>query len=114
MVGETMVRAAPRLIVGGWTPVWAGWCGWGSAVPVVVLAVQGYRFRWVTDDGFIYFRVVEQLQAGNGSVFNVGERVEIFTSPLWLAVLTIADVVAPVRLEWLAVLLGIGLSGRAW
>ncbi len=80
------------------------------AVPVVVLAVQGYRFRWITDDGFIYFRVVEQLQAGNGPVFNAGERVEIFTSPLWLAVLTIADVVAPVRLEWLAVLLGIGLS----
>ena len=80
------------------------------AVPVVVLAVQGYRFRWVTDDGFIYFRVVEQLQTGNGPVFNAGERVEIFTSPLWLAVLTVADVVAPVRLEWLAVLLGLGLS----
>jgi arabinofuranosyltransferase len=80
------------------------------AVPVVVLAVQGYRFRWVADDGFIYFRVVEQLQAGNGPVFNAGERVEIFTSPLWLAVLTVTDVVAPGRLEWLAVLLGIGLS----
>ena len=34
-------------------------------------------------------------------MFNPGERVEIFTSPLWLSVLTVADVVAPVRLEWL-------------
>ncbi|HEY5699466.1 MAG TPA: hypothetical protein VIT01_18320 [Acidimicrobiales bacterium] len=80
------------------------------AVPVVVLAAQAYRYRWVTDDGFIYFRVVEQLQAGNGPVFNAGERVEVFTSPLWLAVLTVADVVLPLHLEWLAVLGGIGLS----
>ncbi len=80
------------------------------AVPVVVLAAQAYRYRWVTDDGFIYFRVVEQLQAGNGPVFNAGERVEVFTSPLWLAVLTLADVVLPLHLEWLAVLGGIGLS----
>ncbi len=111
MVGETMVRAAP-LTDRRWLDTGVGRLVRVGivAVPVVVLAVQGYRFRWVTDDGFIDFRVVEQLQAGNGPVFNAGERVEIFTSPLWLAVLTVADVVAPVRLEWLAVLLGIGLS----
>ena len=111
VVGETMVGAAPRTD-GRWLDTGVGrLVRLGIvAVPVVVLAAQAYRYRSVTDDGFIYFRVVEQLQAGNGPVFNAGERVEAFTSPLWLAALTVADVVIPLRLEWLAVLGGIGLS----
>lgn len=64
----------------------------------------------MSDDGFIYLRVVRQTLGGNGPVFNVGERVEAATGPLWVGVLAIADVVTPIRLEWLAVLLGIGLS----
>src|SRR5690242_5862898 len=43
---------------------------------------------WTCDDAFITFRVVEQLLAGNGPVFNAGERVQVFTHPLWLFVLT--------------------------
>jgi len=80
------------------------------AAPLGVLAAQAWRHRWTSDDGFIYFRVVQQLRAGNGPVFNDGERVEAFTGVLWTALLAIADVVAPVRLEWLAVVLGIVAS----
>jgi arabinofuranosyltransferase len=80
-------------------------------VPVAAFLVAGWWRRWIVDDGFIYLRVVRQITSGNGPVFNRGERVETFTSPVWLAILTIADVVTPVRLEWLAVALGIGLSG---
>jgi arabinofuranosyltransferase len=40
-------------------------------------------------------------------VFNAGERVEAFTGTLWVALLTIADLVTPVRLKWLAVILGL-------
>ena len=58
-MGETTVRVAPTdrrwLDRGVGRLVRVGIV----AVPVVVLAVQGYRFRWITDDGFIYFRVVE-------------------------------------------------------
>lgn len=80
------------------------------AVPVVVLAVGAWSYRYISDDGFINLRVVSQLVHGNGPVFNAGERVEAVTSPLWVGVLALADVATPVRLEWLAVLLGIGLT----
>lgn len=62
----------------------------------------------MVDDGFIYLRIVRQFRAGNGPVFNAGQRVEAFTSPLWFAVLALADFATPLRLEWIAVLLGIG------
>ena len=70
----------------------------------------GWVNRWLTDDGFIYLRVVQQIRAGNGPVFNDGERVEAFTGTLWVALLAVADVVTPVRLEWIAVLLGLGFG----
>jgi arabinofuranosyltransferase len=43
-----------------------------------------FRIAWVTDDAYITFRAVEQLFAGNGPRWNPHERVQAFTSPLWL------------------------------
>lgn len=83
------------------------------AIPVVVMAERAWALRWVADDGFIHLRVVDQLLAGNGPVFNAGERVEASTSPLWVFLLALADILTPVRLEWIAVLLGIGLTTTA-
>ena len=76
-------------------------------LPLVLFAIAAWRYRWLSDDGFINLRVVRQLQAGNGPVFNAGERVEASTSPLWVAVLALADLFLPIRLEWLAVVGGI-------
>lgn len=81
------------------------------ALPVAGLVAAGWAQRWITDDGFIYLRVVRQIAAGNGPVFNAGERVEAFTGVLWVALLALADLVTPLRLEWLAV--GLGLAGSA-
>ena len=39
---------------------------------------------WVSDDGYITFRSIENWFQGYGLVFNVGERVQTFTHPLWL------------------------------
>lgn len=64
----------------------------------------------MSDDGYIYLRVVKQVLAGQGPVFNAGERVEAATGPLWVLMLAIADVILPVQLEWIAVLLGLGLT----
>ena len=80
------------------------------ALPVVILAVGAWHSRWMSDDGFINLRVVSQIQAGHGPVFNAGERVEATTSPLWVLLLTVGDIVTPLRLEWIAVLAGIGLT----
>ena len=76
-------------------------------LPLVVFLVGAWRYRWMSDDGFINLRVVRELQAGHGPVFNAGERVEASTSPLWVAVLAVGDILLPLRLEWIAVLTGI-------
>src|SRR5438445_490846 len=51
-------------------------------LPLLVLAERGWSRRHMSDDGYIHLRVVKQLIAGHGPVFNVGERVEASTGPL--------------------------------
>ena len=62
--------------------------------PVALFAVLGWTHRWMADDGFIYLRVVDNLQSGAGPVFAEGERVEAYTSPLWFAILSVSTWVA--------------------
>lgn len=50
----------------------------------VLLLLQIFKYAWLTEDAFINFRVIHQLLAGHGPVWNAGERVQVFTSPLWL------------------------------
>jgi len=45
---------------------------------------------WVADDAYIAFRSVEQLFAGNGPRWNIDERVQVFTSPLWFGLLSLS------------------------
>ena len=79
-------------------------------VPLVILAVAAWQYRFMSDDGFINLRVVRNIANGHGPVFNAGERVEASTSPMWIWVLWFADLIIPLRLEWIAVLTGITLS----
>jgi arabinofuranosyltransferase len=73
--------------------------------------VLGWTHRWTADDAFFNFRVVDHLLAGNGPVFNEGERVEIYTSTLWVAVLAVVHgVLSFVAVEWIAVVLGLTLA----
>jgi arabinofuranosyltransferase len=39
---------------------------------------------WVSDDSYITFRVVENLHAGHGFRWNISERVQVFSHPLWM------------------------------
>ena len=80
------------------------------ALPVVILAIGAWNYRWMADDGFINLRIVKQILAGHGPVFNAGERVEASTSPLWVALLTAGDLLTPLRIEWVAVLGGMVLT----
>lgn len=80
--------------------------------PVVIVVVGGCDHRWVNEDAFIDFRVVHNLLGGHGPVFNVGERVEVYTDPLWVAILTLAyGVFRFIPLEWWSVLLGLVFTG---
>lgn len=56
----------------------------GAAASVAV----GWSFGACTqDDAFISFRYAQHLIEGHGLVYNVGERVEGFTNPLWTLLL---------------------------
>lgn len=60
------------------------------ALAVLALALAGLCTAFaggLIDDAYIVFRYADNLLAGHGAVFNPGERVEGFTSPLWLFLL---------------------------
>jgi len=81
-------------------------------VPVAVVLAGGWAHRWVAEDAFIDFRVVHNLLAGHGPVFNVGERVEVYTDPLWVGILAVFSGLFPfVRIEWWSVILGLACAG---
>jgi arabinofuranosyltransferase len=44
-----------------------------------------YQYAWIAEDAFINFRVIDHVQAGDGLVWNTGERVQVYTSVLWMA-----------------------------
>ena len=82
-----------------------------SAASFVVLA----RYFWIQigDDAFIYFRYAVNLASGNGPVWNPGgPPVEGFSSPLWLALLTLGELVGVSLADW-ARLLGVGFAALA-
>jgi hypothetical protein len=43
-----------------------------------------YTHAWILDDAFVYFRYADNALLGNGLVYNKGEFVEGFTSPIWM------------------------------
>lgn len=45
------------------------------------------RNLWVSDDAFITLRTVDNFLHGYGLVWNAGERVQVFTHPLWMFLL---------------------------
>jgi arabinofuranosyltransferase len=51
------------------------------------LAIQ-IRRAWLSDDAFITFRTVDNFLKGYGLVWNIGERVQTYTHPLWMLVLS--------------------------
>ncbi len=83
-----------------------------SVVVVAALWTWGaWQRRWIADDGLIVLRTVRNLLAGNGPVFNAGERVESNTSTLWTYLNYVGALIAgPVQLEYVALALALSLS----
>ncbi len=75
-------RSTANGLTWGWVrPGTAEWLVYLPGLALVVL------YTWCLDDAFIYFRYVDNFIAGNGLVYNRGEFVEGFTSPLWCLLL---------------------------
>ena len=74
LVALALVRRMPERVARG--------------VPVACfLAGVGAYLPFSNDDTFIFARYARNLAAGHGLVYNLGDRVEGFTSPAWVAVL---------------------------
>jgi arabinofuranosyltransferase len=85
---------------------------WISVAAVAVLFAWGsWQRRWIADDGLIVLRTVRNLLAGNGPVFNQGERVEANTSTAWTYLMYAGSWVGgPMRMEYVALALALLLS----
>ncbi|GAA1191988.1 terminal beta-(1-_2)-arabinofuranosyltransferase [Pseudonocardia alaniniphila] len=110
---STVLQAGPAAAEPGPRPIPSARTPWTFAlfgVTLLVFATLIWHRRWMSDDGLIVLRTVRQLVAGEGPVFNVGERVEANTSTLWTAILAIPGMVPWLSLNWAAVVLGLVLS----
>jgi len=84
-------------------------------LPTVIVLVGGWGYRWVSDDAFIDFRVVHNILSGYGPVYNPGERIEAYSDPLWVFLLTVfSGLLRFIDVEWWSVLLGLFFTGAGF
>jgi len=85
----------------------------GLVLSAAIFLAGAWQRRWIADDGLIVLRTVRNLIAGNGPVFNAGERVESNTSTLWTYLIYFTHEVVGYRLELVALGLALTLSTAA-
>jgi hypothetical protein len=84
------------------------WLEWVLLAVGVVLTVQ---YAWLMDDAFVYFRYADNfLWAGRGLVYNAGEYVEGYSSPLWMLLLV---AMRAIGLDWWLVVRLAGVAAFA-
>ena len=64
----------------------------GAHRALLVVAIGLYaalviKTAWLCDDAYITFRTVDNFIAGYGLTWNVAERVQVYTHPLWMLLL---------------------------
>ena len=81
-----------------------------------MIAIGGWQHRWMDEDAFINLRIVDQIFAGHGPVFNAGERVESATSTLWLGILVVARLLfgSFASMEWITTLASLAAAVAAF
>lgn len=63
----------------------------GAAVGFIAQLAYGSHYHFgPVDDAYIHLRIAHNFASGAGPVFNVGERVEVTSSPLWTLLLACA------------------------
>jgi arabinofuranosyltransferase len=87
---------------------------------VACLHAASYFGCGPVDDDYIVYRYAQNLIEGNGLVFNVGERIEGFTAPLWTFLIAagLGLGIDPVRVSTFLSVFGAGLAtfavAEAW
>ncbi|MDY6807808.1 MAG: flagellar motor control protein ZomB [Actinomycetota bacterium] len=85
----------------------------GTVTVTTLFTIGVWQRRWIADDGLIVLRTLRNLFAGNGPVFNAGERVEANTSTAWTYVLWFWAWVTDGQLEYVALWVALVLSVAA-
>ena len=67
------------------------------------------KSAWLSDDAYITFRTIDNFWQGHGLRWNVAERVQTYTHPLWMLLMGLAY---GITREWFltAIVLSVGLS----
>jgi arabinofuranosyltransferase len=63
--------------------------GIAITILVLLLTVIMVRCAWVSDDAYISFRTIDNFVNGHGLRWNIDERVQGFTNPLWVLLLSL-------------------------
>ncbi len=71
-----------------------------AVIAVVALGQIAFFFPRTVDDMFIFLRYAENAANGDGLVFNLGERVEGFSSVTWTLLLTVGALVGANLVTW--------------
>ena len=58
-------------------------------VVIALFAIILFRTAWIHDDAYITFRTVDNFVNGYGLTWNVSERVEAYSNPLWMFLVSI-------------------------
>ncbi|KZF04681.1 hypothetical protein A2J03_25835 [Rhodococcus sp. EPR-157] len=87
--------------------------GVGVVVSALLFLYGAWERRWIADDGLIVLRTVRNLLAGNGPVFNAGERVEANTSTIWTYLVYAGSWLSEARLEYVVLTIALVLSTAA-
>ncbi|OGO15172.1 MAG: hypothetical protein A2Y93_00595 [Chloroflexi bacterium RBG_13_68_17] len=59
-----------------------------TLVATLLFGIVLIRTAWVTDDAYITLRTVDNFVSGRGLTWNPDERVQAYTHPLWMFILT--------------------------
>ncbi len=92
-------------------PCFSGLRGLRLLAFLLVMAVV-VKTAWLCDDSFITMRSVDNFLHGRGLTWNPGERVQVFTHPLWFGILTVADLFSPSG-YWAAMLASLTVTAAA-
>ena len=61
---------------------------WIMVFSLFIFAYEIFSTAWLGDDSLFTIRTILNLLNGYGPVFNVGERVQAYTHPLWFFLLS--------------------------
>jgi arabinofuranosyltransferase len=85
------------------------WSALLIAVASALLLFVLFRSAWLCDDAYINFRVIDNFWNGYGLRWNIDERVQVYTSPLWLLILLILSPLFT-SVYWLGIVTSLVLS----